>query len=343
MNVDAGAPVGDGASQGKEPTLSVVVPVYNEAANLERLYARLAPVLDGTGRPYEVIFVDDGSTDRSLEALRRLHDAHAAIRVISLNRNYGQHAAVFAGLDHARGEVIVTLDADLQNPPEEIPRLLAEVDAGHDVVGGWRRSRRDPLIRRLLSRGMNLLASHMVGVRMRDYGCMLRAYRREVVEGLRGCREISSFVPALANSFARSPIEVPVEHDSRAHGRSNYNPFRLVRLAFDLMTGFSLLPIQVVSLAGIGIALLGVGFGGFLLVRRLFVGPEVEGVFTLFAILFVFVGIQVLALGLIGEYIGRIYLEVRRRPRYVVHAIYDHAVDAPSRSKTQGSASPIHE
>jgi len=190
---------------------------------------------------------------------------------------------------------------------------------------------------------MNLLASHMVGVRMRDYGCMLRAYRREVVEVLRGCREISSFVPALANSFARSPIEVPVEHDSRAHGRSHYNPFRLVRLAFDLMTGFSLLPIQVVSLAGIGIALLGVGFGGFLLVRRLFVGPEVEGVFTLFAILFVFVGIQVLALGLIGEYIGRIYLEVRCRPRYVVQAFYDHAPDVPSRFEMHRAASSVHE
>jgi undecaprenyl-phosphate 4-deoxy-4-formamido-L-arabinose transferase len=172
---------------------------------------------------------------------------------------------------------------------------------------------------------------------------MLRAYRREVVDVLRGCREISSFVPALANSFARSPVEVPVGHESRADGRSAYRAFRLLRLALDLMTGFSLLPIQVVSLAGIGIALLGLGFGGFLLVRRLFVGPEVEGVFTLFAILFVLVGIQILALGLIGEYIGRIYLEVRRRPRYVVQAIYDHAPDVPSRVSAWESASAVHE
>ena len=325
------------------PSLSVVIPVYNEERNLDALYARLRPVLNRTGRPYEVIFVDDGSVDRSLEVLRRLHDAHRAVQVIALNRNYGQHAAVFAGLDHARGDVIVTLDADLQNPPEEIPRLLAQVEAGHDVVGGWRQSRRDPSIRRLLSWCVNRLTSFTVGVRMRDYGCMLRAYRREVVDTLRGCREISSFIPALANSFARSPVEVPVGHDNRANGRSRYGPFRLIRLAMDLMTGFSLLPIQVVSLAGIGIALLGVGFGVFLLVRRLFVGPEVEGVFTLFAILFVFVGIQVLALGLIGEYVGRIYLEVRRRPRYVVQAVYEHADDAALRLSACGSVPSVHE
>jgi undecaprenyl-phosphate 4-deoxy-4-formamido-L-arabinose transferase len=299
--------------------------VFNEEATLEALYARLAPVLGGISRSHEVLFVNDGSRDASLGILRRLHELHPVVRVIALNRNYGQHAAVFAGLEYARGEIIVTLDADLQNPPEEIPRLVAEVEAGHDVVGGWRRDRQDPLLRRLLSRCMNRLTSYMVGVRMRDYGCMLRAYRREVVDVLRGCREISSFVPALANSFARSPAEIAVEHAGRTGGRSRYHLFRLIRLAFDLMTGFSLIPIQVVSLAGIGIALLGLGFGGFLLVRRLWVGPEVEGVFTLFAILFVFVGVQILALGLIGEYIGRIYLEVRRRPRYVIQEVYDHA------------------
>ena len=332
-----------GAPEGAVPGLSVVIPVYNEESNLDALYARLAPVLERTGRPYEVIFVDDGSADRSLEVLRRLHTTHRAVRVVALNRNYGQHAAVFAGLDHARGDVIVTLDADLQNPPEEIPRLLAEVEAGHDAVGGWRRDRRDPAFRRALSWCMNRLTSFMVGVPMRDSGCMLRAYRREIVDILRGCREISSFVPALANTFARSPVEVPVTHDSRANGRSHYGPFRLLRLALDLMTGFSLLPIQVVSLAGIGIALLGLGFGAFLLVRRLFVGPEVEGVFTLFAILFVFIGIQVLALGLIGEYVGRIYLEVRRRPRYVVQAVYDHPDDAAARRPAWGSAPSLHE
>jgi undecaprenyl-phosphate 4-deoxy-4-formamido-L-arabinose transferase len=225
--------------------------------------------------------------------------------------------------------VIVTLDADLQNPPEEIPRLVALVEAGHDVVGGWRQNRHDPLLRRWVSKAMNRLTSKIVGVQMRDYGCMLRAYRRDVVQVLRGCQEVSSFIPALANSFAHAPIEVPVEHASRAHGRSSYNPFRLIRLGFDLATGFSLLPIQTVSLAGIGIAVLGLGFGIFLFLRRLLIGPEVEGVFTLFAILFVFIGIQVLALGLIGEYIGRIYLEVRRRPRYVIEKILESSATRP--------------
>jgi undecaprenyl-phosphate 4-deoxy-4-formamido-L-arabinose transferase len=318
-----------------DPYLSVVIPVFNEEANLERLYARLGPALKQIARPYEVIFVDDGSKDRSPEILRRLHSAQPAIRVIRLNRNYGQHAAIFAGLEHAQGEVIVTLDADLQNPPEEIPNLLAHVEAGHDVVGGWRQNRKDPLLRRLLSKVVNLVTSRMVGVRMRDYGCMLRAYRREVVQVLRGCHEISSFVPALANSFARSPLEIPVRHEGRDHGRSTYKPFRLIRLALDLMTGFSLLPIQVVSLFGIGIALLGFFFGGFLFLRRLLVGPEVEGVFTLFAILFVFVGIQILALGLIGEYIGRIYLEVRGRPRYVIQEILERSSGAAIRGTTK--------
>jgi undecaprenyl-phosphate 4-deoxy-4-formamido-L-arabinose transferase len=301
----------------------VVVPVYNEEASLEPLYERLGRVLDGLGRPYEAIFIDDGSQDRSLEILRRLQTRDERVRVIQFNRNYGQHAAVFAGFDHARGDVIVTLDADLQNPPEEIPRLLEKLEEGHDVVGGWRQERQDSSLRRWISWGINKITSRVVGVQMRDYGCMLRAYRREVVETLRGCSEVSSFIPALANTVAGAPIEIPVTHERRTQGRSKYTLFRLLRLNFDLMTGFSLLPIQVVSLAGIGIALLGLGFGGFLMLRRLLVGPEVEGVFTLFAILFVFVGIQILALGLIGEYIGRIYMEVRKRPRYVIRQVYE--------------------
>jgi undecaprenyl-phosphate 4-deoxy-4-formamido-L-arabinose transferase len=309
--------------QRPEPAVSVVIPVYNEETNLEPLCQRLDRVLRGVGCDFEVIFVDDGSRDQSLAILCRLQEKYESVRVIQLNRNYGQHAAVFAGLDHARGAVIVTLDADLQNPPEEIPRLLDKIAEGHDVVGGWRQNRQDHAMRRVFSWAVNQFTSRLVGVRMRDYGCMLRAYRREVVEVLKGCGELSSFIPALANSFAGSPAEIPVGHDRRGQGRSKYSPFRLLRLNFDLMTGFSLLPIQCVSLAGIGISLLGLGFGGFLMLRRLVLGPELEGVFTLFAILFVFVGIQILALGLIGEYIGRIYMEVRRRPRYVIQRIYE--------------------
>ncbi len=305
------------------PAVSIVIPVHNEEANLDLLYERLERVLGELAQPYEVIFIDDGSRDRSLDLLCRLQEKHEAVRVIVFNRNYGQHAAVFAGLEHARGAVIVTLDADLQNPPEEIPRLLDKIGEGYDVVGGWRHNRQDPAVRRLLSWGTSKLTSKLVGVQMRDYGCMLRAYRREVVDILRGCSEVSSFVPALANTFAGTPTEIPVAHDRRRGGRSKYNAFRLLRLNFDLMTGFSLLPIQGVSLAGIGIALLGLAFGGFLLFRRLVMGPASEGVFALFAILFFLLGIQILALGLIGEYIGRIYMEVRRRPRYVIRRIYE--------------------
>ncbi len=305
------------------PTVSVVIPVFNEERNLEPLYERLERVLEDLGQPYEVVFVDDGSRDRSLEFLRRLQEKHDAVRVIQLNRNYGQHAAVFAGLDHAQGDVIVTLDADLQNPPEEIPRLLDKLSEGHDVVAGWRQNRRDNAVRRLFSWAVNKLTCKVVGVDMQDYGCMLRAYRREVVGVLRRCGEASSFIPALANTFAASPAEIPVAHDGRNAGRSKYGPLRLIRLTFDLMAGFSLLPFHLVSLAGIGIALLGLIFGGFLVLRRLLGGPASEGVFVLFAVLFVFVGIQVLALGLIGEYIGRIYLEVRRRPRYVIQRTYE--------------------
>lgn len=300
------------------PALSLIIPVFNEAASLEDLYDRLTHALKMIGRTYELLFVDDGSRDGSMDLLRLFHTRDPNVRVVRFNRNYGQHSAVFAGMQHARGEVVITIDADLQNPPEEIPVLLDQIDAGHDVVGGWRAARRDPLVRRLLSAAVNRVISATVGVRMHDYGCMLRAYRRDVVAQILRCQEISSFIPALANSFAASVAEVPVKHEARRHGKSHYGVLRLLRLNFDLLTGFSLLPIQAVSLAGIGIAVLGVGFGLFLGIRRLLVGPEVEGVFTLFAILFFFVGLQILALGLIGEYVARIYQEVRRRPRYVI-------------------------
>ena len=303
--------------------LSAVIPLYNEAITVERLHERLSGTLESLGKSYEVIYVDDGSTDGTTEILQALHKKDHKVKVIVFNRNYGQHAAVVAGFERAAGEVIVTLDGDLQNPPEEIPRLLAKIEEGYDVVGGWRMGRQDSIVRRALSYMINQVTSLIVGVKMKDYGCMLRAYRREVAERICQCQEISSFIPVLANFFAGSVAEIPVGHSPRSSGRSRYTPFRLLRLNFDLLTGFSLLPIQVVSFAGILISFLGLGFALFLGIRRFFVGPEVEGVFTLFAILFFFVGLQILALGLIGEYIGRIYMEVRRRPRYVVREILE--------------------
>jgi undecaprenyl-phosphate 4-deoxy-4-formamido-L-arabinose transferase len=302
--------------------VSVVIPIYNEAPNIPALHDRLARVLDDLGRSTEVWYVDDGSSDGSLALLRDIAERDARIGVIELTRNAGQHAAVLAGFAACRGAVVVTLDGDLQNPPEEIPRLLEAIDAGNEVVGTWRENRHDPLLRRLASALINRATSATVGVHMRDYGCMLRAYRRDIVEQIVECNEHSLFIPALANTLARRATELEVAHAERAGGRSKYRLAKLVRLGFDLMTGFSLLPIQLVSLAGIIVALVGIGFGAFLFVRRLFVGPEVEGVFTLFAILFVFLGILILAVGLVGEYIGRIYLEVRRRPAYRVRAVH---------------------
>jgi undecaprenyl-phosphate 4-deoxy-4-formamido-L-arabinose transferase len=305
-----------------ETEVSVVIPIYNEAPNIPALHARLQRVLDELGRPAEVWYVDDGSSDDSLALLRTIADGDARIGVVELSRNAGQHAAVLAGFAACRGAVVVTLDGDLQNPPEEIPRLLDAIDAGNEVVGTWRENRNDPLLRRMVSALVNRVTSVTVGVRMRDYGCMLRAYRREIVEQIIECHERSLFIPALANTLARRTTELEVAHAERAAGRSKYRFSNLMRLGFDLMTGFSLLPIQLVSVAGLFVSLAGIGFGAFLFARRLIVGPESEGVFTLFAILFVFLGILILAVGLVGEYIGRIYLEVRRRPPYRVRAVY---------------------
>jgi undecaprenyl-phosphate 4-deoxy-4-formamido-L-arabinose transferase len=311
------------------PAVSIVIPVFNEAGGLTRLHDRLSAVLPAIERTVEVIYVDDGSTDGSLAELLVLQARDARVAVVALARNAGQHAAVLAGFAAARGEVVVTLDADLQNPPEEIPRLLAEIDAGHDVVGTRREGRADPMLRRAVSAAVSRLASAAVGVPMRDCGSMLRAYRRSVVDEILQVAERALFIPALAAWVARRPTEIPIAHEPRTVGRSRYSPLRFMRLGFDLVTGFSLVPIQLVSAVGLGVSVLGVAFGLFLFVRRLIVGPESEGVFTLFAILFVFLGILIFAVGLVGEYVGRIYLEVRRRPPYVVRAVYRVDAEPP--------------
>jgi undecaprenyl-phosphate 4-deoxy-4-formamido-L-arabinose transferase len=301
------------------PEISVVIPVFNEEDNLLELGERLIRTLTAMGRPFEIIFVDDGSTDGSWELLSDLNDRYPQqIRALQFHRNFGQHQAIFAGFQAARGQVMVTLDADLQNPPEEIPRLVAKLDEGYDTVGGWRENRRDSIFRRLPSQLVNTVMSRVTGVKLRDYGCMLRAYRRSVVDSINQCQESSSFIPALANLFSQRVAEIPVGHAERERGKSKYGLIKLLRLNFDLMTGFSNLPIHLVGFMGVSIAFLGLLFGFMLIIRRIFVGPEVEGVFTLFAILFVFVGLNTLGLALIGEYVGRIYREVRGRPRFVI-------------------------
>lgn len=306
------------------PYLSVVIPVYNEAENLEALFTRLTTVLDRLGRPYEILFTNDGSRDNSLALLRDFHRRRPQqVRVIDFNGNFGQHMAIMAAFERARGEAIITLDADLQNPPEEIPKLVAALDAGHDVVGGYRTDRQDTLFRRAASRLLNFVRERITRIRMRDQGCMLRAYRRPIVEHIVASGETSTFIPALAMSYAANPAEVEVAHAARAAGSSKYRLYDLVRLNFDLMTGFSVVPLQLFTLFGMLVAAGSFAFVVFLFIRRLIVGPEAEGVFTLFAILYFLVGIGIFGLGIIGEYVGRIYQEVRRRPRFIIREVIE--------------------
>jgi len=302
----------------EKPYVSVLVPVLNEEESLPELQKRLYDTLETIKRPYEIIYINDGSTDRTQEILEDFHGRDGSVRVIEFNRNYGQHMALFAGFEYAKGDMVITIDADLQNPPEEIPKLIEKIAEGHEVVGTYRKQRKDSVFRRLPSFIVNKITSKLVGVKLRDYGCMLRAYSRNIVDYMNMCPESSSFIPALANTFAKRIVEIEVAHDERRKGISKYSPFRLLRLNFDLMTNFSLLPIQFIGVLGVVIAILGFLFALFLFVRRIVIGPEVEGTFTLFAILFFFIGIQIFALGIIGEYIGRIYQEVRRRPRFIV-------------------------
>jgi len=300
--------------------VSVVVPVFNEEASLRELHRRLRAVLDRIEASSEVIYVDDGSTDGSREVLEELGREDAALIFVELAHNAGQHGAVLAGFQVSRGKVVVTIDADLQNPPEEIPKLLAKLAEGYDVVGGIRQRRKDSWPRLAVSRVVRELSARG-GPAAMDYGCMLRAYRREIVQRVLRWREHSLFIPALAERFTKRIAEVPVAHEERQFGRSRYSVLRLMRLGFDFLTGFSVFPVQLVTLFGIFTALAGLSFGAFLFVRRLYVGPESEGVFTLFAILFLFVGALFVAIGVVGEYVARIYNEVRRRPLYVIESI----------------------
>ncbi len=301
-----------------KPYISVLIPVLNEEESLLELQERLHKTLEGIKKPYEIIYTNDGSTDNTQHILEKFYDRYPAVKVIEFNRNYGQHMALFAGFGYAKGDIIVTIDADLQNPPEEIPKLIREIENGYEVVGTYRKKRKDTLFRRVASMIVNKITSKLVGVKLRDYGCMLRAYQRNIIDNINMCPESSSFIPALANTFARKIIEIEVEHDERKKGATKYSLFKLFRLNFDLMTSFSLLPIQFIGVLGILIALMGLVFSLYLIARRFIVGPEVEGTFTLFGILFFFIGIQIFALGVIGEYIGRIYQEVRRRPRFII-------------------------
>ncbi|MDB6106619.1 MAG: family 2 glycosyl transferase [Gammaproteobacteria bacterium] len=311
-------------------TVSVVIPVYNEEAGLQELFDRLYPVLDQLGRKYEVIFVDDGSSDRSAAALREQFAKRPdTTRVVVLARNVGQHMAIMAGFAQTRDDYVITLDADLQNPPEEISKIVAAMDDGADYVGTVRKDRHDAYWRKAASRLMNRFREQTTQIRITDQGCMLRGYDREIVDAINSCVEISTFVPALGYTFARNPVEIEVVHAERKVGTSKYSLYRLIRLNFDLMTGFSVVPLQLFSMAGVVIALISLVGVVLLAIRRLVVGPEAEGVFTLFAIAFFLIGVLLMGVGVVGEYVGRIYEQVRQRPRYTIAALLEQEESQP--------------
>ncbi|WP_122420137.1 undecaprenyl-phosphate 4-deoxy-4-formamido-L-arabinose transferase [Pseudomonas viridiflava] len=322
--------------------VSIVIPVYNEQQSLPELLRRTEAACARLRHDYEIVLVDDGSRDQSAEILQQAaeRDGSPVVAVI-LNRNYGQHAAIMAGFEHCKGDVIVTLDADLQNPPEEIPRLIALAEQGYDVVGTVRNNRQDSAWRRWPSKLINLAVQRSTGVAMSDYGCMLRAYRRTIVDAMLACRERSTFIPILANSFARHTTEVLVEHAEREHGDSKYSPMRLINLMFDLITCMTTTPLRLLSIVGFSMAFLGLLFAVMLIVLRLIFGaPWAEnGTFVLFAVLFVFTGGQFIGMGLLGEYLGRMYSDVRARPRFFIEKVVRSSTETTT-DRADSSASP---
>jgi undecaprenyl-phosphate 4-deoxy-4-formamido-L-arabinose transferase len=305
-----------------KPELSVVIPIYNEEAGLPKLFERLYPALDAMNTPYEIVFINDGSRDNSVSILAEQYRMRPDVtRVVLFNGNYGQHMAILAGFEQTRGEIVVTLDADLQNPPEEIHKLVEKMREGYDYVGSIRRKRQDTAWRTIASKAMNHLRERITNIHITDQGNMLRAYGRNVIDLVNQCGEVNTFVPALAYKFARKPTEIIVEHEERAAGESKYSLYSLIRLNFDLVTGFSLVPLQVFSLLGMTLSFFSALLVLVLLVRRFALGAEAEGVFTLFAIAFFFMGVILFGIGLVGEYVGRIFQQVRARPRYVVQTI----------------------
>ena len=311
-----------------KPYLSIVVPVYNEADNLDALFTRLTKALDAFGKSYEIILINDGSRDKTESILNDLYQKRPDhLRIVHFNGNFGQHMAIMAGFERARGDIVITLDADLQNPPEEIPNLVKAIEAGHDYVGSIRKNRQDTWFRRHASRLNNLIRSKITGIVMTDQGCMLRAYKKHIIDAVVASKESSVYIPALAYSYASSPTEIEVDHSERAAGESKYNLYRLLRLNFDLMTGFSLAPLQAFTLFGMIVSLLSTLFVIYLFVRRLIIGPEAEGMFTLFAIMYFLIGVGLMGLGIVGEYVGRIYKEVRQRPLFIVRETLEKTDD----------------
>lgn len=313
--------------------LSVVIPVYNEETNLPLLFDRLTKVLDGLKKPCEIIFTNDGSKDRTAEILADFHKQRPTeVCVINFSGNYGQHMAIMAGFEKARGEIVATMDADLQNPPEELPNLLREYEAGYDYVGGIRSDRDDNFFRVYISKCVNYFRGKLTNITMKDQGCMLRVYSRSIIQQIIKCEEPSTFITALAFTFSHNPKEIVVEHAARVGDESKYDAYKLIRVTLDLFTGFSMAPLHAFVVFGIGVSILTGFLVAYLLVRRYIFGPEVEGLFTLMAILMFLVSVAITGIGIVGEYIGKIYEIVRKRPRFVIKEVL-----SPTEGKARSS------
>jgi glycosyltransferase involved in cell wall biosynthesis len=327
------------------PALSVVIPVFDEVECLDPLVRDVSGVLDALGRSAEIVAVDDGSTDGSFERLVALREVEPRLRVVRLQRNYGQTAALAAGIDHARGDLIVTLDADLQNDPRDIPRLLAALDDDVDLVNGWRREREDPwLSRRLPSQIANRIISSVTGTSLHDYGCTLRVMRAGFAKELQLYGELHRFIPALAADLGARVTELPVSHRRRTLGRSKYGLSRTVRVVLDLLTvkflsGFATRPIQLFGLMGLGLAIPGLVLAGWLGFERIVFGVKLAGrPIVLLAILLAVLGVQLISIGLLGEMMVRTYHESQGKPIFRVREIVE--TSAPELTSRRPAANP---
>lgn len=308
-------------------SLSIVIPVYNEEENVPLLHARLHEVLDPLHLEYEIIFIDDGSTDRTLSLLEDIQSRDKRLVVLSLRRNFGQTAAFAAGFDFAQGDIIVTMDGDLQNDPGDIPKLIEHIEK-HDLVSGWRKNRQDPfLTRRFPSMIANWLISNVTGIKLHDYGCSLKAYRREVIKNLKLYGEMHRFIPAVASWYGVRVTEVETTHHPRLRGKSKYGISRTIKVVLDLITvkflqSFSTKPIQFFGPLGVVSACIGFLISLYLTVDKLFFGHNVGGrPLLLLGALLIIVGIQVIGMGLLGEMLVRVYHESQRKPIYVIKKI----------------------
>ena len=316
------------------PELSVVIPLLDEAPNVEALYRELTETLEGWGRTFEVVLIDDGSIDETFEILSRLHRADPRLRVIQLRRNFGQTAAFAAGFAHARGRLIVTADGDLQNDLRDIPRMVDKLEEGYDIVCGWRKARQDQwLFRRLPSVLANALISRATGVRLHDTGCSLKIFRGEVVKSLRLYGEMHRFIPAIASEQGVRIAEVVVNHRPRRHGRSKYGISRIVRVLLDLATvkfllSYSTRPLQIFGLVGLAMGTAGAAITGYLGYVRLFSDQGIsDRPILLFGILLLFTGVQLVTLGLLAEMQTRTYHESQEKPTYYIRKLLDTPVD----------------